>query len=140
MTYARTVAVLLPLFLATACGGEAGAAAKPSSVAESLTSVLKGITDSKSAEAAKPELETLSSKLSTAIASLKSTASEAGGDAKDTMGALADKAKAAVKAFTPELTKSLSGLSEQVTRLMNNEEVKKVIGPVLEKLKGMVAG
>ena len=31
-----------------------------------------------------------------------------------------------------------AALQEQITRLMNNEEIKQVLGPMLEKLKGLL--
>ncbi|MCR9247286.1 MAG: hypothetical protein NXI31_19815 [bacterium] len=128
------------MFLFAACGGEAGASAKPESTAGSIVKLLEGITDGKTAESAKSELSTLTEQLSTGITALKSAGEKTGGEAKDAMGALAEKAKAAVAAFSPELTKSFGGITEQITRLMGNDEIKKVIGPVLEKLKGLIAG
>ena len=69
---------------------------------------------------------------------LKSAADTAGGEAKDKLGALADKAKGAMGALTPELTKKFGGITEQITRLMGNAEIKQVLGPILEKLKGLI--
>lgn len=134
----RTLAVLFPLFLFTGCGSDAGAAADPGNVAGSLESLLEGVTDKASAEAAKEKLGTLTEELSGAMSNLTSAAESAGDEAKDKLGALAEQAKGAMNSLTPELTKSFNGVKEQITRLMGNEEVKQVLGPVLEKLKNLI--
>lgn len=140
MTNLRNLVVLLSLFLLGACGSEAGAAGNVTGTADSVTKLLSGITDSKTAEAAKTELTSLTETLSGALGSLKSTAESTtettGADVKDKLGALAKKAASAI---SPEMTKSFSGITEQVARLMGNPEIAKVIGPTLEKLKGLIA-
>ena len=86
---------------------------------ESLKSTLGGITDGKTAEAAKGKLDGLV------------------GTLKDQMGKLGDLGKLTDKlgSMKDTLTKGLMG---QVTKLMGNADVTKAIGPILEKLKGVL--
>lgn len=142
MTQIRNLALLVPMFLFAACGGEAGAAATPDATASSLNELLAGITDAETAKAAKSQLESLTKDLSTGMESLKSAGEAAAKDTGNALNDMANKvtegAKAAMSQLSPELQKSLGGLQEQITRLMNNEEIKQVLGPMLEKLKGLL--
>ena len=135
MTKLRTLALLLPLFLLAACGSDAGATSNIAGTANSLTKILSGITDTKSAEAAKTQLGTLTDTLSTALGNLKSAGESAGGEAKNVLGGIATKA---LGALSPQITQSLRGLKDQVAGLLGNAEITKVIGPLLGKLKGVL--
>ncbi|MFO1054423.1 MAG: hypothetical protein U1F36_19555 [Planctomycetota bacterium] len=136
MSMLRTLTVLTAFFLLGSCTKEAGAAgANPAGVADSITKLLTGITDGKTADAAKSQLETLTTQFSSVVSGLKSAASSEGEKAS---GAIGDLAKKAMGALTPELTTAFKGITDQITRLMNIQDVTKAIGPVLEKLKGLI--
>lgn len=144
--------VTLPaLFLFTACsllgGGnevptksvdpsamqaEAQAAAKAPSI--DLGKLLGGITDTSSATAAKSPLEN-------AVAQLKSAL--AGADAKAKVEAAAGGSADASggKKMVDEVLAKFglgSGTVAQITSLLQNEQVKAVLGPTLEQLKGLL--
>ena len=133
---------LLSLFLLPACGDDAKAAGdatknlmntvgdvakqtaafdKLKGTFEGLKSTLAGITDGATAEQAKGKLSGMVDTL------------------KEQMGSLGDMGK---------LSDSLSGVKDglvkgimgQLTGLMGNADIQKAIGPVLEKLKGVLGG
>ena len=128
----KTIAVL-SLLLLPACGesgGEGGVLDKVGNVAKqadvmgklkgtlsSLQATLTGVTDGKTAQAAKGKLEGL-------IAPLKSQLGDLGGLGK--LGSLKDGA-----------IKTVMG---QVTRLLGSADINSILGPVLQKLKGTLTG
>ncbi len=126
----KTIA-LLSMFLLPACGDasagvldKVGDAAKQSDALAkikgtftNLTSTLTGITDGETAKAAKGKLEGM-------IGPLKDQLSSLGGLSK--LGAMKDTL--------------VNGVMSQVTRLIGNADIKSAIGPVLEKLKGVLNG
>lgn len=132
MNTRHPVALALAATLFAACGKDAGAAASPTGVTDSLTSVLSGITDAKTAEAAKARLESMATQLDGALANLKSAASTG---AKEAGGAIGEALQKALDVVTPELRKAAAGAETQIGRLQQNPEVQKVLGPVLDKLK-----
>lgn len=83
-----------------------------------LSTTLAGITDGVTAEKAKAGL-------ATAVDTLKSQIGSLGGLTKATEGVGGD---------------LVTGITEQVKKLLANPEVAKVLGPVLEQLQGLVAG
>ena len=135
MRIIQTLALLTSLVTFAACTSEAAATANPAATAASITKLLTGITDGKTAEAAKAQLETLTGTFGKAVEGLKSAGAAAGGEAG---GAITDLAKKAAGAISPELTKSFSGITAQITRLMSLEGVTAAIGPMLEKLKALI--
>ena len=137
------LSLLLAALLLPACEQDANAAgAKPNAVATQLLDLLKGIDSKEAATEAKDQLSSLTDKLSGVLGSLKSAAGEAGKEAGEAAGGLGDMAKdiagKAADMLSPELKQTFSGLSEQITRLMDMEGVKSAIGPTLEKLKGLI--
>jgi len=143
MNHLTPLFLILPLFLIPACGKKSDATSQPpatqaTAVTETTTKVvdlLKGITDGKTAEAAKTQLESLTDKLGGALTSLQALGQASAGNAGTGLGDMAMQAAATV---SPEITKSLGGIAEQVTRLLGLEDVKTAIGPLLEKLQGLL--
>ena len=122
------IVALLALVCLPACGDNANAAGnivdnvKNAAVVKDLTgtfkdlgSTLGGITDGTTAEAAKEKLSGL-------VDGLKGQLDKLGGISKltDTLGGLKD------------------GVMEKIKGLMGNADVTKAIGPILEKLKGLL--
>lgn len=142
MRLAHLTFALVTLLMLPACNTEAGANAQPADVATKIVDTLKGITDGDTANAAKTQLSSLTDQLAKAMESLKSAGGALADKAGGAGGGLADAAKdlagKAADAFAPQLKQALSGISEQVSRLMNIESVTAAIGPILEKLKGLV--
>ncbi|MCC6782426.1 MAG: hypothetical protein IT457_06255 [Planctomycetes bacterium] len=136
------IAAIVTLFTAlacfSACTSEAGASITPTNVAGEITKLLTGITDGKTAEAAKGQLETLTGSLGKALEGLKSAGEAAKGSGEGLAGAAGDLAKKALDSFTPELKTAFNGITEQITRLLGIADVKTAIGPMLEKLKALL--
>jgi hypothetical protein len=145
MRIARLLALATAFLVVPACSSEAGASGGAADVASKLTTTLAGITDAKTAESAKTQLTSLTDQLGKALETMKSAASSAtdkakevaGGDLGKMAGEMAAKAKAAV---SPALQSAFSGITKEIERLMGNADIKNALGPVLEKLKGLVAG
>ena len=139
------------LFLSTACsllgGGnevptknvdpaalQAQAQAATAAPSIDLGKLLGGITDTSSATAAKSPLETAVAQLKTAL-----TSADAKAKIEATAGGSAD-ASGGKKMVDEVLAKFGlgSGTVAQITSLLQNEQVKAVLGPTLEQLKGML--
>ncbi|MGE0145264.1 MAG: hypothetical protein AB7I19_17870 [Planctomycetota bacterium] len=123
----RTLALLTSLLLLAGCNKDANAG----DVAGSITKVLTGITDGKTAEAAKSELETLTNNFGSVLEKLK-------GDGKAATDGIAGKVGELAKGALASLAPQFKGITEQISRLMNIKDVVAQIGPVLEKLKGLI--
>jgi hypothetical protein len=99
------------------------AVSKVSTALGGLQTTLAGITDGPTATAAKAKLETLIADLKTSLGELANS------------GKLMEAVSAKFGANKDQL---MSAVSTRVQALMNNEQVKAAIGPVLQQLQNLV--
>ncbi len=102
---------------------QAEAVSKVSTALGGLQTTLAGIKDGPTATAAKAKLETLISDLKASLGELANT------------GKLMEAVSAKFAANKDQL---MSAVSTRVQALMNNEQVKAAIGPVLQQLQNLV--
>ena len=144
MHVSRIVFLLTGLLLLPACGGEAGAGASPTGVADQITKALANVTDQQTAERYKPQIESLTDQLASAMSSVKQVSKDAAdkvGEAGSELGKMAgDLIDKAARAASPELKSAFSSIEAEITRLLNDPQVNQVIGPTLQKLQGLIGG
>ena len=123
--------------LLAGCTAEAseGSEAQATTVAAELETLLKGVTSTETAEAAKSELTTMIDKLKNAMPKMP-TAEEG----KSMLEGVMEEGKKAASAMSGDFTKALGNVSTEIKRILGNGELSGVLKEPLEQLQGVIAG